>query len=205
MARVLVACEFSGVVREAFNSLGHDAWSCDIKPAEDAGKHFQQDVREVLYEGWDLIIAHPPCTYFSNAGARWFYNEKYKDKRIQDREDALNFFHLFTNVDCEHVAIENPVGTLSTLYRKPDQIIQPYEYGHTASKATCLWLKGLPKLIPTDIREVEYHTTPNGRRFTKWFYESSILPVKERAAFRSRTFQGIANAMAQQWSPIING
>lgn len=205
MAKVLIACECSGIVREAFNSIGDEAWSCDIKPSEDGGNHFECDVREVLNRDWDLIIAHPPCTYFSNAGARWFYDERYKHKRIKDRDEALEFFHLFTRSKTKHIAIENPVGTLSTLYRKPDQIIQPYQFGHTASKATCLWLKNLPNLKPTDIKEVEYYITPNGRKFTKWFYESSTLPPKERATFRSRTFQGIADAMAKQWSPIING
>ena len=180
--KVLVACEFSGVVRRAFMSLGHEAWSCDIEDAEDdAVCHFKCDVREVLaMQSWDLVIAHPPCTRLCNSGARW-WNGKEGEQR-----EAADFFLMFTKLTCRW-AIENPIGIISTLYRKPDQIIHPWQFGHGETKATCLWLHGLPLLKPTNIvdgREQRIHRMP---------------PSVNRSRERSRTYQGIADAMAQQW------
>lgn len=181
--RVLVACEFSGVVRRAFRARGHDAWSCDLEPAEDGGEHRQEDAWIVAEEDdWDLMIAHPPCTHLSSSGARWF-----KDKK-EAQEQAIWFFKMLANEDhIPRIAIENPIGIMSTLYRKPDQIIQPWQFGHGETKATCLWLKGLPKLTPTNIvagREARVHR---------------MAPGPERARERSRTYQGIGNAMAEPW------
>jgi site-specific DNA-cytosine methylase len=178
---VLVACEFSGVVRSAFRATGHNAWSCDILPAEDGGEHIQTDVADVLRLGWDLMIAHPPCTHLAVSGARWF-----KDKQ-QEQQDALAFVQLLLDAPIPHIALENPISIISSRIRKPDQIIHPWQFGHGETKATCLWLKGLPKLVPTNIvegREARVHRMPPSD--TRW---------KER----SRTYQGIAEAMADQW------
>ena len=180
--RVLVACEFSGVVRQAFRDRGHWAWSCDLLPAEDGSPyHFQTDVREHLAGRWDLLIAHPPCTHLAVSGARWF-----KDKRAEQAE-ALEFVRRLMAAPIARIAIENPVSVISTKIRKPDQIIQPWQFGHGETKATCLWLKGLPLLVPTKI-------VP-GRR-PKVHYES---PGPDRWKNRSRTLEGIAAAMAAQW------
>lgn len=181
--RVLVACEFSGVVREAFRAKGHDAWSCDYLDTEIPGNHFQGPVeRGLLNEGWDLLIAHPPCTHLAVSGARWF-----KDKKLE-QQLAIDFFlGLVDFKGIKKVCVENPIGIMSTIYRKPDQIIQPWQFGHGETKATCLWLKGLPKLKPTNIvdgREARIHKMP---------------PSANRWKDRSRTYQGIANAMAEQW------
>ena len=194
--RVLVACEVSGTVREAFRKRGHDAYSCDLQEA-DSPYHLQGDVTQLLDKGWDLIIAHPPCTFLTTTGARWLYDSRYPT-RLQDREDAVQFAKMFYDA-ADKVAIENPVGYLSTAWRKPDQYIQPYEYGHSASKKTGLWLKGLPKLTPTNIVEVEYVTTSTGKRFSKWYWDTSKLKGQDRQNARSKTFQGIADAMAAQW------
>ena len=142
--KVLVACEFSGIVRDAFKAKGHDAWSCDLLPTEIPGQHIQGDVLDILNDGWDLMIAHPPCTDLCSSGARWFA-EKRKDGRQQE---SINFFMLLVIAPVEKIAVENPVGIMSTIYRKPDQIIQPWQFGHGETKATCLWLKNLPKLTP---------------------------------------------------------
>lgn len=196
--RVLVACEYSGVVRDAFTTKGHDAYSCDILPSDTKGKHYQRDVREVLGQWhWDLIIAHPPCTFLTNTAARWLYDDRYPNRK-QDQKEAAEFFKIFFDY-ADKVAVENPIGIMSTLFRKPDQIIQPYQFGHDASKATCLWLKGLPLLQPTNIVETTYVTTKSGKRFSKWYWDTSCVPLKERAHVRSKTFQGIADAMAEQW------
>ena len=180
--RVLVACEFSGIVRDAFRKLGHDAVSCDIKPTEAEGPHFRCDVSAVLGESWDMVIAFPPCTDLCVSGARWF-----KEKRADGRQQAaIDFFMQFTRVNCKW-AIENPIGIMSTEYRKPDQIIQPWQFGHGETKATCLWLNGLPKLQPTNIvegRENRIHR---------------MGPSENRSTERSRTFMGIADAIANQW------
>lgn len=179
--RVLVACEFSGIVRDAFIAQGHDAMSCDLLPTERPGPHLQGDVRDALISGWDLMIAHPPCTHLAISGARWF-----KDKRTE-QEEALDFVRLLMNAPIPRIAIENPISVISSRIRKPDQIIQPWQFGHGETKATCLWLKNLPLLQPTQIvegRAARIHRMP---------------PSPDRSRERSRTYQGIAEAMAQQW------
>lgn len=184
--RVLVACEFSGIVREAFKARGHDAWSCDLLPTEIPGQHIQGDVLSILDAGWDLMIAHPPCTHLAVSGARWF-----KDKQV-DQQEALKFVRALLSAPILRIALENPVSIISTKIRKPDQIIQPWMFGHGETKATCLWLKGLPKLIPTNIVD--------GREGKVW----KMPPSKTRWMDRSRTYQGIANAMAEQWSETVS-
>jgi len=200
--KILVACEFSGTVREAFAARGHDAWSCDLLPTDIPGNHYQGDVLEILNDGWDMMIAHPPCTYLTVTGNKWFKPE-YKDRfptRQQDRQDAINFFMSLVNAPIDKIAIENPIGIMSTTYRKPNQIIQPWQFGHEASKSTCLWLKGLPLLKPTDIVDKgEFVTYKSGKRMTKWYADAASKPPKERAKIRNTTFQGIADAMAEQW------
>ena len=180
--KVLVACEFSGIVREAFRKRGHDAWSCDLLPTETPGQHIQGDVLKTLGDGWNLMIAHPPCTHLSVSGARWFANKQ------KEQVDARRFFMALVNAPIEKICIENPIGIMSTCYRKPEQIIQPWQFGHGETKATCLWLKNLPLLKPTNI--------VSGRENRIW----KEPPSKDRWKKRSRTFQGIADAMATQWS-----
>lgn len=191
--KVLVACEYSGKVREAFRKQGHAAWSCDILPADDASPfHYQGDVLDVLYDGWDLLIAHPPCTYLTNAGARHLYPKGQLNKeRLALGLDAKAFFMTLYNAPIERICVENPIP--SKIYELPPytQIVQPYEYGHETSKKTCLWLRNLPPLKPTNI--VEKTTTT--RNAGNWFNKGG----KDRWKQRSETFQGIADAMAQQW------
>jgi len=193
--KVLVACEYSGIVREAFASKGHDAWSCDLLPTDQpSNKHIQGDVLEIINNGWDLIIAHPPCTHLSVSGAaRWA--EKVADGRQQA---AIKFVEDIWNADCLFIAIENPVGALSTRSKlgKASQYIQPYEFGHAEQKKTGLWLKGLPKLIPTDVIDVS--NLPDNQRQRLHY----LPPSKDRWKIRSTTFQGIANAMADQWGNL---
>lgn len=197
--KVLIACEFSGTVRDAFSKLGHDAWSCDLEPTQTEGNHHQGDMFHIVNDGWDLIIAHPPCTHLAVSGARHF-EKKRADGRQQQ---GVDFFMRVVNIDVPRLAVENPIGIMSTIYRKPDQIIQPYEYGHGTTKATCLWLKGLPLLKPTNIVDKgEVVTFASGKRMSKWFYESSHLPPKQRERMRNKTFQGIADAMAEQWGAL---
>jgi site-specific DNA-cytosine methylase len=180
--RVLVACEFSGVVRRAFDKLGHDAWSADLLPAEDGSQnHYQGDVFDIADRDWDLMIAHPPCTHLAVSGARWF-----KDKQVEQK-DALGFVKALLDLPVGKIALENPVSVISTRIRKPDQIIQPWQFGHGEQKTTCLWLKNLPLLVPTDIVE--------GREQRIW----KMAPSENRWKERSRTFSGIAKAMAEQW------
>jgi hypothetical protein len=180
---ILIACEFSGVVREAFRKLGHSAISCDLLPSEDSSfYHIQDDVTNYLECGWDLMIAHPPCTHLAVSGARWF-----KDKVVEQR-DSLQFVNMLLTAPIGKIALENPIGVISSNIRKPDQIIQPWQFGHGETKATCLWLKGLPLLQPTNIvpgREPVCFEMP---------------PSVDRWKIRSRTYQGIADAMAVQWS-----
>lgn len=179
--KVLVACEYSGRVRDAFLAEGHDAVSCDLLPTEQPGPHHQGDVAEILQDGWDLLIAHPPCTHLAVSGARWF-----KDKK-QEQAEALDFVRLLLDAPVPRIALENPVSIISSHIRKPDQTIQPWQFGHGETKATCLWLKGLPKLQPTNIvegREPRVHMMP---------------PGPDRWKERSRTYEGIAQAMAEQW------
>lgn len=195
--KILVACEESGTVVEQFINIGYkNVWSCDILPC--SGKfpnhHLQQDVVPLLSQEWDLIIAHPPCNHLSSSGAKHFA------KKIADgrQQQGIDFFMLFTNLKCKHVAIENPIGIMSTKYRKPDQIIQPWMFGDPFQKTTCLWLKGLPLLIPTKmVDKGEFVTTPSGKRLPKW-YSDNKSPKN-----RSKTFIGIAKAIAQQYSEHV--
>lgn len=197
--RVLVACEFSGTVRDAFAKLGHDAWSCDLEPTSLPGNHYQGDMFDIVNDGWDLIIAHPPCTHLAVSGARHF-EKKRADGRQQQ---GIDFFMRVANIDVPKLAVENPIGIMSTIYRKPEQIIQPWEYGHKTTKATCLWLKGLPLLKPTNIVEKgEFVTFPSGKRMSKWYADSAKHSLKERERIRNKTFQGIADAMAEQWGNV---
>lgn len=202
--KVLVACEESQRVCTAFRKRGHEAYSCDILDCSGGHPewHIKDDVLKHLDEGWDLIIAHPPCTYLTLAGNRWFNVEKYGDnaiKRIEQREIAVRFFMEFVNAPCKKIAIENPVGYMSTAYRKPDQVIQPYQFGHPERKATCLWLKGLPQLVPTNIVEPEIIKHKSGKTDSRWHFETLKLPKEQRSIERSKTFEGIAEAMAEQW------
>jgi len=193
--KVLVACEYSGIVREAFASKGHDAWSCDLLPTDQpSNKHIQGDVLEIINNDWELIIAHPPCTHLSVSGAaRWA--EKVADGRQQA---AIKFVEDIWNADCPFIAIENPVGALSSRSKlgKATQYIQPYEFGHAEQKKTGLWLKGLPKLIPTDVIDVS--NLPDNQRQRLHY----LPPSKDRWKIRSTTFQGIADAMADQWGNL---
>jgi site-specific DNA-cytosine methylase len=204
--KVLVACEESQTVTIELRNLGHEAYSCDILPCSGGHPewHLQQDVTEVLNEQWDMIIAHPPCTYLTVTGNRWFNVERYGDKavkRAQDREEAIKFFMLFANANCERIAIENPVGIISTTWRKPDQIINPYEFGDPYEKKTCLWLKGLPKLVPTDVVKPPERTRyKSGKTMPTWYAEAWKLPKEQRSILRSKTFPGIAKAIAEQWT-----
>lgn len=179
--KILIACEFSGIVREAFRKKGHSVFSCDLLPSEDNSiYHIQCDVREILNHNWDLMIAHPPCTHLAVSGARWF-----KDKK-EEQKSALEFVNTLMNARINHICIENPISIISSKIRKPDQIIQPWQFGHGETKATCLWLKNLPLLKPTNIvngRENRIHKMP---------------PSKDRWKNRSRTYPGIAMAMAEQ-------
>ncbi len=204
MGRVLIACEFSGTVREAFRDLGHDAWSVDLLPSEidGEGKHMLEAIAH--FGPWDLMIGHPPCTYLTVTGNRWFrpeYRERFPT-RERDREEAIQFFNQLYCADIPRICIENPVGIMSR-WAKPTQIIQPYQFGHPEPKKTCLWLKNLPPLIPTKIVEPEYITFASGKRMGKWYAEAWRLPKEERARVRNKTFQGVANAFANQWSPLL--
>lgn len=179
--KVLIACEFSGIVRDAFVKLGHDAWSCDLLKSETKGNHIQGDVLSVIADNWDLMIAHPPCTHLAVSGARWF-----KDKK-KEQEEAIEFVKKLLAAPIHRIALENPISIISSFYKKPDQIIQPWQFGHGETKATCLWLKNLPLLVPTNIvegREARVHREP---------------PGPNRWKNRSRTYRGIAEAMANQW------
>ena len=183
--KVLVACEYSGAVRDAFLARGHQATSCDLLPTDSPGPHYQGDVRDILNDGWDLMVAHPPCTHLAVSGARWF-----KDKLVEQQE-ALEFVRLLLDAPVPLIALENPVSIISSRIRKPDQVIQPWMFGHGETKATCLWLKGLPKLTPTDIvegREQRIHKMP---------------PSPDRWKLRSITYKGIADAMAEQWGSLV--
>lgn len=185
--RVLVGCEFSGIVRDEFRKLGHDAWSCDFLNSEGKSKfHIVGDVRRILTDDWDLGIFFPPCTHLCVSGARWFKNKK------EEQQQALDFVARLMLAPIEKIAIENPVGVISTRIRKPNQIIQPYEYGHEETKKTCIWLKNLPKLVPTKIMKCRNkNLTPTG--------QNKLGPSDTRWMERSRTYTGIAKAMAEQW------
>jgi hypothetical protein len=179
--KILIACEFSGIVRDAFKARGHNAISCDLLKTAKPGKHYQGNVLDIMGNGWDMMIAHPPCTHLCVSGARWF-----KDKQ-EEQKEAIAFFMCLINAPIPKIAVENPIGIMSTHYHKPSQIIQPWQFGHGETKATCLWLKNLPLLTPTDIvngREARIH---------------KMSPSKNRWKERSLTYQGIADAMATQW------
>lgn len=184
--KILIACEYSGKVREAFKKRGHDVWSCDLLPTEIPGQHYEGDVREVLKDHWDLIVAHPPCTRLCNSGVMWLERRNL----WEDMKDGANFFKMFLDHPCKNIAIENPIMhkyAVEIIGRRQDQVIQPWMFGHGETKATCLWLKGLPLLVPTNIvegRVQRLHLLP---------------PSKDRAKLRSETYQGIADAMASQW------
>ena len=185
MARILIACEYSGIVRDAFLRMGHDALSCDLLPTERPGPHYQGDVRDILGDGWDLMIAHPPCTDLAVSGARHFWRKQ------PQQAEALAFVRYLLAAPIPRIALENPVSIISTRIRQPDQTIQPWQFGHGETKATCLWLKNLPLLTPTnevDGREPRVHLLP---------------PSPDRWKERSRTYQGIADAMAAQWSAAL--
>lgn len=184
--KVLVACEFSGTVRDAFTAEGHDATSCDILPTESLGSHYEGDVRTILNDGWDMMIAHPPCTYLAVCGAAWF-----KD-RMPEQRAALQFVRHLLDAPIDKICLENPVGVISTQIRRPDQYIQPWQFGHGEVKKTGLWLKGLPKLVPTNI--------VSGREPRIY----NMGPSKDRRKLRSITFAGIADAMAKQWGNCLD-
>ena len=196
MARILIACEYSGVVRNAFAAVGHDAWSCDILPTDMPGQHYQCDVREIIGGGWDLMIAHPPCTYLCSSGLHW---NKRRPERAALTEEALDFVRLLLDAPVPRIALENPVGCISSRIRRPDQTIHPHMFGHDASKATCLWLKGLPLLAATA------HVAPrviNGR--PRWANQTDsgqnrLSPSEDRWKLRAETYAGVAQAMAEQW------
>lgn len=190
--RVLVACEFSGIVREAFRARGHNAWSCDLLPsADNSPHHYRVDVEKILAADWELMIAHPPCTHLASSGARWF-----KDKP-KEQEEALRFIEVLMNAPIPKICIENPVGVISSKIRKPDQIIQPYMFGDPYEKKTCLWLKGLPKLEVTKLVKPEPRVVfSSGKSMPAWY---NLPPSADRGMKRSITFQGFANAMAEQW------
>ena len=187
--KVLVACEFSGTVRDAFIARGHDAISCDLLPSDRPGPHYQGDVFDIIGNGYDLMIAHPPCTHLAVSGARHF-----PAKRADGRQQkAIDFFMRLAQADIPRIAVENPVCIMSTIWRKPDQIIQPWQFGHGETKATCLWLKNLPLLVATNIvegRDYRIHKMP---------------PSPDRWKLRSKTYEGVANAMARQWGGQRHG
>lgn len=194
--KVLVACEYSGRVRDAFNAMGHEAMSCDLLPTDVPGWHHQGDVRDVLYNGWDLMVCHPPCTYLSVSGMHWT-TRGLRDPQLT--EDALDFVRLLLDAPIAKIALENPISVISSRIRKPDQIVTPYQFGHDASKKTCLWLKNLPPLKPTKMIEPRI---VNGR--TRWGNQTDsgqnkLAPSDDRWKIRSETYEGIAHAMALQW------
>lgn len=191
--KVLVACEYSGIVRDAFIARGHDALSCDFLATESIGPHYQGDVRDIIDEGWDLMIAFPPCTYLCSSGMHWT-TRGLRDPKLT--EDALDFVRFLLDAPINKIALENPIGCISTRIRKPDQIINPWQYGHPESKKTCLWLKNLPPLQPTNIltKNGKYwdNQTPSG--------QNKLGPSSDRWKIRSKTYKGIAEAMAEQWT-----
>ena len=195
--RLLVACEYSGTVRDAFIRAGHDAMSCDLLPTDAPGPHYQGDVADIINDGWDMMIAHPPCTYLSVSGMHWTARGL-RDPQLT--EDALAFVKFLMDAPIERIVIENPISVISSRIRKPDQIINPWQFGHDASKRTCLWLKGLPLLTPTEIIEPRI---VNGKK--RWANQTDsgqnrLPPSEDRWKIRSETYEGIANAMAAQWN-----
>ena len=195
--KVLVACEYSGTVRDAFLRAGHDAISCDLLPTDVAGPHYQGNVMDIIDQGWDLMIAHPPCTYLCSSGLHW---NKRRPERAKQTEDALDFVRLLLAAPIPKIVIENPIGCISTRIRPPDQTVQPWQYGHDASKATCLWLKGLPPLRPTGF--VEPRIVDGKRRWANQTDsgQNRLPPSADRWKIRSETYSGIADAMVSQWT-----
>jgi len=199
--RVLVACEFSGIVRDAFIAQGHDAISCDLLPSERPGPHVRGDVLAILGDGWDLMIAHPPCTHLAVSGARHFW------RKHEQQTESLEFVSALLNAPIPHIALENPVSIISSRIRPADQIVQPWQFGYPETKATCLWLKNLPTLKPTHLVEPDYARKPDGsiyrdskgHKMSPTHYQTWKLPAVLRGYERSRTYQGIADAMAEQW------
>lgn len=197
--KILIACEYSGIVRDAFRILGHDVTSCDLLPTEQPGQHYQGDVIDILNNDWDMLIGFPPCTYVCSSGLHW---NKRIPGRQQKTDEAIEFFKLLLFADIKYIALENPVGCLSTHIRKPDQIIQPYQFGEDASKQTCLWLKNLPLLKPTKYIEPRI---VNGKK--RWGNQTdsgqnNLPPSEDRWKIRSKTYKGIASAMAEQWGKL---
>jgi hypothetical protein len=221
MARILIACEESQATTKAFRKLGHEAFSCDLLPCSGGHPewHFQQDVFEVIDMGWDLMVAHPPCTFLAGSGAQWLSNPEDRDlpfderrpnpkypNRRQDMLDSVEFVKALYNANIKHIAIENPVGLLSGKWRKPDQIVQPYMFGDEATKTTCLWLKNLPLLVPTDVvGKGERTVFSSGKSHPKWYADAlkNAKTKEERQTLRSKTFEGMADAFAEQWGGIF--
>jgi hypothetical protein len=194
--KVLVACEYSGTVRDAFRAAGHDALSCDLLPTDVPGPHYQGDVTDIINDGWDLMVAHPPCTYLCSSGLHW---NKRRPERAQMTEDALKFVQFLLDAPIPRIALENPIGCIGTRIRKADQTIQPWQFGHDASKSTCLWLKNLPLLTPTAVVEPRI---ANGKK--RWANQTDsgqnrLPPSEYRWKIRSETYAGIAAAMVAQW------
>jgi hypothetical protein len=192
--KILIACEYSGIVRDAFIARGHDALSCDLLDTERHGPHYKGDARDVINAGWDLMIAHPPCTHLAVSGARYFA------QKVQEQAAALDFVRFLMDAPIPRICIENPISVISTRIRKPDQIIQPWQFGHPESKSTCLWLKGLPKLVATQVLQLPasgrwQNQTASG--------QNRLPPSPDRWKERSRTYQGIADAMAAQWGRTL--
>ena len=208
--KILVACEESQAVTIELRKLGHEAYSNDIIQCSGGHPewHIQKSTLDIMNDGWDMIIAFPPCTYLTVTGNRWFNIERYGEKAIQrhkDREWAVDFFKAIYNSDCEKVAIENPVGVMSTLFKKPNQIVNPFQFGDAFEKKTCLWLKGLDKLEYTDVVTPPKRTEfASGKTMPSWYADAWRLPKEERAKLRSKTFPGIAKAMAEQWAGKVN-
>jgi hypothetical protein len=195
--KVLVACEYSGTVRDAFRAAGHDALSCDLLPTDVPGPHYQGDVTDIINDGWDLMVAHPPCTYLCSSGLHW---NKRRPERAQMTEDALKFVQFLLDAPIPRIALENPIGCIGTRIRKADQTIQPWQFGHDASKSTCLWLKNLPLLTPTAVIEPRI---ANGKK--RWANQTDsgqnrLPPSEDRWKIRSETYAGIAAAMVAQWA-----
>lgn len=221
MGRVLIACEFSGIVREAFRARGHFAYSCDLLSTEIPGPHFKMDVLKILDGGWDLMIGHPPCTYLTVSANKWLKDQPPRKsgklvgtERRKAREDAISLFLALWESPIKRIAIENPVGCMSTYLGKPEQVIHPYYFGDPVGKGTCLWLKGLPNLRwakedhlfgNATVVQPEIYTTASGTKYPAWsmIEATKIRDLNERSKFRSKTFPGIANAMAAQWGPLL--
>ena len=205
--RVVVGCECSGTVRDAFLTLGHDAISCDLKPSRNGGPHYQGSIFDIDYSQVDLAIIHPPCTFICVTANKWLKDQPPRKSgalvgaaRRQAQAQAVDFFYACWDLPVKKICIENPVGIMSSLWRKPDQIIQPWQFGHVEPKKTCLWLRGLPNLKPTQIMHPEYHLTKSGKRLPKWYaYADKSKGQAHRSEIRSNSFPGIAEAMAAQW------